>query len=304
MAQGSTDLGIAVSDAPQGRAGEGAAPAVVTGDALWDDWTVPPRVPAIPEIHLDGFDGPIDLLLDLAERQRIDLGRISIADLATQFVAALARLAGHVPIERRADWVVMASRLVLLRAQLLFPASPDEAARAERDAAAELRRLEDLAFLRSAAVWLQARPQRDIDVFVRPQPAPAHAGGYVALMEACLVVLRGRAGRPEMAPSYQPALPAVWRVPDALARIRTLLAAHPAGGELHQFLPPLAADEADHRLKARAAVASTLVAGLELARDGTACLAQQAAFAPINMTAAARQTAPEGPMTERVAVPA
>ena len=215
-----------------GRAGEGTAPgsAAITGDALWDDWTVPPRVPAAPNIHLDGFDGPIDLLLDLAERQRIDLGRISIAELATQFVAALARLAAHVPIERRADWVVMASRLVLLRSQLLFPASPDEAAKAERDAAAEVRRLDELAFLRAAAVWLQARPQRGIDVFVRPHPAPAHEGGYVALMEACLVVLRGRAGRPEVAPSYRPALPAVWRVPDALARIRQLLAADPAGG--------------------------------------------------------------------------
>ena len=84
----------------------------------------------------------------------------------------------------------------------------------------KLRRLDELAFLRAAAVWLQARPQRGIDVFARPHPAPAREGGYVALMEACLVVLRGRAGRPEVAPSYRPALPAVWRVPDALARIR------------------------------------------------------------------------------------
>ena len=296
--------GTAVSDAPRSEAGEGAAPDVITGDPLWDDWTVPPRVPAVPELHLDGFDGPIDLLLDLAERQRINLGRISIADLATQFVAALTRLAAHVPIERRADWVVMASRLVLLRSQLLFPASPEEAAEAERDAAAELHRLDELAFLRAAAVWLQARPQLGIDVFARPQPAPAHEGGYVALMEACLVVLRGCAGRPEMAPSYRPALPAVWRVPDALARIRTLLAAHPAGGALNQFLPPLAPGEDDHWLKARAAVASTLVAGLELSRDGTACLAQEAAFGPIHMTAAACQPAPAGPITERVAVPA
>jgi len=141
-------------------------------------------------------------------------------------------------------------------------------------------------------------------VFARPHPAPAREGGYVALMEACLVVLRGRAGRPEIAPSYRPAPPALWRVPDALARIRTLLAAHPAGGVLHQFLPPLATGEADYRLKARAAVASTFVAGLELARDGTACLAQEAAFEPIHMTAAERQTAPDGPIAERVTVPA
>ena len=118
-------------------------------------------------------------------------------------------------------------------------------------------------------------------------------------MEGCLVVLRGRAGRADAPPVYQPAIPAVWRVPDALARIRTLLAAHPAGGVLHQFLPPLAPGEPDHGLKARAAVASTLVAGLELARDGVAGLEQGTAFGPIHMVAAEGQ-----PASVRVAVPA
>ena len=50
-----------------------------------DDWDVPPRVPTIPELHLYGFDGPMDLLLDLAERQRFDLGRISVLDLVEQY---------------------------------------------------------------------------------------------------------------------------------------------------------------------------------------------------------------------------
>ena len=272
-------------------AGQGTGPAPVTGDPLWDDWTVPPRVPTAPALHLDGFDGPIDLLLDLAEHQRIDLGRVSIVHLAEQFVAALARLASHVPIERRADWVVMASRLVLLRSRLLFPASPEAAAAAARDAAAELRRLGEAAFLRAAGAWLQARPQRGIDVFARPQPVPPREGGYVALMEACLALLRGREARAETAPVYRPVAPVVWRVPDALARIRALLATHPAGGTLERFLPPLAPDDPAHGLKARAAVASTLVAGLELARDGTAHLEQGAAFGPVHMAAAERRPA-------------
>lgn len=91
-------------------------------DPLWDDWDTSPRVPAIPVLHLDGFDGPMDLLLDLAERQRIDLGRISILALVEQFVAAFGSVTVHVPAERRADWVVVATRLVLLRSQLLCPA--------------------------------------------------------------------------------------------------------------------------------------------------------------------------------------
>jgi segregation and condensation protein A len=261
--------------------GTGPAPAAASGDPLWDDWTVPPRVPSTPELHVDGFDGPIDLLLELAEQQRIDLGRVSIVDLAEQFVAALARLSAHVSIERRADWLVMASRLVLLRSRLLFPASPAAAAQAERDAAAALRRLAALAVCRAAAAWLQARPQ----------PVQPRDGGYVALLEACLAVLRGREGRPDTAPVYRPAIPALWRVPDALARLRTLLAAHPAGGLLQHFLPPLIPDEPDHRLASRAAMASTFVAGLELARTGTAHLAQHEAFGPIHLAAADHQPA-------------
>jgi len=83
-----------------------------TGDALWDDWDTPLRIPAMPVLHLDGFHGPMDLLLDLVERQRIDLGRISVAALVEQFVAESARVVPYVPIERRAEWLVLAARLV------------------------------------------------------------------------------------------------------------------------------------------------------------------------------------------------
>ena len=111
---------------PNDRADGDAARSAVRprGDALWDDWDAPPRVPAAPVLHLEGFDGPIDLLLELAERQRLDLGRISLVALVDQFVAGCAQLAPHVMIERRADWLVMATRLVLLRSRLLFPATP------------------------------------------------------------------------------------------------------------------------------------------------------------------------------------
>ena len=61
-----------------------------------DDWDTPPRIATIPELHLDGFDGPMDLLLDLAERQRCDLGRISVLDLGEQFVRAMDKRAGRV----------------------------------------------------------------------------------------------------------------------------------------------------------------------------------------------------------------
>jgi segregation and condensation protein A len=253
-----------------------------SGDPVWDDWSTPPRVAEMPVLHLDGFDGPMDLLLDLAERQRIDFGRMSIRDLAEQFVASMARLVDRVSLERRADWLVLAARLVLLRSRLLFPASPEAAIAAEQDAVAEVRRIEAMVFVRAAAAWLAARPQLGTDVFARPAAtAPSREGGYVALMEACLVVLRGRGGRAEEAPLYQPVIPDLWRVTDALARIRLTLAEHPEGGELSAFLPGLAADVANRDLRARAAVASTLLAGLELARDGAVMIEQEEDYGPV-----------------------
>jgi segregation and condensation protein A len=129
-------------NADDSGAGQGEPPsAALTGDPVWDDWSAPPRVPSVPVLHLDGFDGPMDLLLDPAERQHIDFGRMSILALAEHFVATVKRLINKVALERRADWHVLAARLVLLRSKLVFPESPEEAASAERDAAAELRRL-------------------------------------------------------------------------------------------------------------------------------------------------------------------
>ena len=166
---------------------------------------------------------------------------------------------------------------------------PEEAASAERDAAAELRRLETMAFVRAAASWLQARPQLGQEVFARPAAEAPRESGYVALMEACLVVLRGRAGEAALveASVFRPPIPDLWRVPDALARIRAVLAEHPEGGDLRKFLPAIAADAPDRALQVRAAVASTLVAGLELAREGGLAVAQTDDFGTLTMASIA-----------------
>jgi segregation and condensation protein A len=262
---------------PDDGAGGDAAlsPVHPTGDALWDDWDTPPRVPSAPVLHLDGFDGPIDLLLDLVERQRLDLGRISIAALAEQFVAALARLARQVPIERRADWLVIASHLVLLRARLLFPATQAAAEAAERDAREEIARLDALRCARALAAWLQARPQLGQDFFTRPPRGPdPQIASYIALMEACLPVLREPDDQPATALVYRPAIPDLYRIPDALRRMRALLAAMKEPRPLEDFWPAVPAEKRDKRPFVRSMVASTLVAALELCRDGLVWLEQ------------------------------
>ncbi len=95
--------------------------------------------------------------------------------------------------------------------------------------------------------------------------------------------MRGGEGQPadEADSAYRLRLPDLWRVPDALDRIRRLLAEHPEGGDLVRFLPSIAAGTPDGTLKARAAMASPFVAGLELAREGEIGLDQAAVFAPV-----------------------
>ncbi len=248
----------------------------------WGDWDQPERRPPadIPTFHLDGFDGPMDLLLDLAERQRIDLGQMSILTLAEQFTAALEALGGRVPIERRADWVVLATRLVLLRTRLLFPASPEAAADAEREAQAEIQRIEQMQVMRAAAAWLQAQPQLGQDVFTRPPPDETREVGYVSLLEACLVLLRGKPATEAFMPPpvYRQVIPDLWRISDAIERIQNMLPDFPEGAAMGAFLPAVPTADLNRTLKARAAVASTFVAGLELAKQEVLRLKQQALF--------------------------
>jgi segregation and condensation protein A len=271
---------------PDDGAGGDAAPSPgrPTGDALWDDWDTPPRVPSAPVLHLDGFDGPIDLLLDLAERQQLDLGRISMVDLVDQFVAASARVAAHVSIERRADWLVMAAHLVLLCARLLFPATPAAAADAELEAEHEIVRLDELRFVRAAAAWLQARPQLGHDVFARPPRGPdPRAASYMALMEACLTVLRGRDELAEAEAVYRPAIPYLFRIPEALIRMRALIAEMSEPRPLGDFLPVVPHERRGKTVVVRSAVALTFVAALELCRGAVVGLDQEEVFGTINV---------------------
>ena len=167
----------------------------------------------------------MDLLLDLAERQRIDLGQIFILQLAEQFLAEMERLQRHVTLERRADWLVIASRLLLLRSRLLFPLSPEAEAEAAQDAAREAGRFDQLMFVRAAAAWLESRSQLGRNVFVRPHGPSPRMASYMALIEACLFVLRGREGQPGAEEAvYRPAPPMLFRVDEAMARIRALMA--------------------------------------------------------------------------------
>lgn len=230
-------------------------------------------------LRLEGFEGPLDLLLDLARGQKVDLARISILSLVEQYLAVIES-ARAVRLELAADWLVMAAWLAWLKSRLLLPAGSDDAEEGEQAAEVLAARLLDLERMRQAALWLASRPVLGQDVFPRGAPE-----GFVetdrsrlaldlpALMRAYLGALRRAAGSRRYRPPPMP----LWGVQDALKRLATLLGSLPDWASLEQFLP----ESLDTDLERRAAVASTLLAGLELARGGALRLRQEAAFGPI-----------------------
>jgi segregation and condensation protein A len=248
-----------------------------------------------PELRLGGYEGPLDLLLELARAQRVDLARLSIIALAEQFAAvveaAIARR--RVPLPRLAEWLIMAAWLALMRSRLLLPAGAEEAAEAAREAAGLRRRLADREAARRLADWLERRPQLGRDVFGRaaaePTDGAAPAADITELLRACLKLLE----LPARERVYRPP-PPLWRVPEALGRIQQLLPGLPAGAALEHFLPPLPGKGAVAVLQRRAALASTLLAALELSRDGAAVLGQDRAFGEIRL-------GPTGPCAAGVA---
>jgi len=253
-----------------------------------------------PRLELNGFSGPLDLLLSLARAQRIDLLRLSLRGLVDQLAPALQQAA---TLAERGDWLVMAAWLVLLRSRLLLPrAAP--AREAVRRQAGRLRgRLLGLDRVQALTAWLDQRPQLGRDVFGRgtPDRAAASRGArpevdVVEFLWACLALFEDVADRADTAPRYQPRPMALHSVADARARILRLLAAAGDGQALGQLLPnaPATQDNAyQSKLMERSAWASTFAASLELAKQGEVALDQDGCFAPIHVSKGPGQTPPE-----------
>ena len=266
--------------------------AAVARDARPDlsDWEDPPRVvrgDTAPVLSVEGFEGPLDWLLEMARAQKINLAQLSIGTLIAQFAGALAAALASRDVrqlDRWAGWTGMAATLTELWSRLLLPADPADSRAAVAEAEALRRQLLARARMRQAADWLERRPQLGREVFPRGLPKVSVSGrgsDLADLLRACLVALQVRETQ---AAAYRPRPPPLWRVSDAIPHLRRRLAGLPEGGPLAAFLPAIDGDDPGRPLRCRAAVASTLVAGLELARDGALTLDQGAAWAPIRVS--------------------
>ena len=252
-----------------------------------------------PSLRLDGFTGPLDDLLARARAHTIDLALLPLGALIDQLATALRQAPAALPLSQKADWVVMVAWLVQLRARLLLPAD----APAQRDAAgeaADLRaRLVALEDMQALAGWLERRPQLGHEVFARGQPelfgVSVEAGPAIDVIEflwASLARFNDDAVTPDTETVYRPARLALCTVPEARDRILRRLADSPDGATLGQCLPeqylpaPPAAAETRSVLHRRSAWSSTLVASLELARQGNLALGQERACDPIHLSLA------------------
>lgn len=239
--------------------------------------------PPAPSLHLrlDGFEGPLDVLLELARAQKVDIRQINVLQLVDQFLL-LVEGARRVRLELAAEWLVMAAWLAWLKSRLLLPA--EERGPEEEDPAAAAERLTDrlaeLDRMRAAAQWLSRRAQLGRETFARGAPEALREVDRSGIAADLPSLLRAYAAARRRAAANRPFAPKprkLWSVAEALSRLRALLGAGPSWAELRVFLP----EGVSTPLDARAAVASTLVAALERAKAGEVEIRQDAPFAPI-----------------------
>jgi segregation and condensation protein A len=235
-------------------------------------------------VNLDGFDGPIDLLLNLAREQKVDLGRIAILPLAEQYLAYIAQ-AHRLRLEVAADYLVMAAWLAFLKSRLLLP--PAEQALDEIDPVAmaealkfQLLRLEAM---QKAAKQIQERPQLGSDIFLRGIAEPVEIEEKPVYFLTIQDLLTGisapsRRRKPE---SYSIAPTRLYSLEESVSRLRYLLGNMPDWGVMQNYLPDVIA--AEQILEIRSAFASTFAATLELVKNGELELRQDRTFAPIYM---------------------
>ena len=231
------------------------------------------------QLDLEGFEGPIDVLLQLARDQKVDVTRLSILALAEQYLEFI-REARQLRLELAADYLVMAAWLAYLKSRLLLPAPEDDEEPSGAELAAALKfQLQRLQAMQDAGARLMARPRLGSEIFVRGEPAPLrlvttaryHATLYDLLKAYATNHVRVQASNLQIEPLN------LYSIDEALQRLGNLVGAAPGWRTLVSFLP------ADLRggLIWRSAVASTFAASLELCREGKLRIRQDGAFGPI-----------------------
>ncbi|RKT34064.1 condensin subunit ScpA [Roseovarius halotolerans] len=233
-------------------------------------------------VDIDGFEGPLDVLLTLGRTQKVDLRKVSILELARQYLAFVDQ-AKQLRIELAADYLVMAAWLAFLKSRLLLPPDPAEDGPSGEEMAAHLAfQLERLQAMREHAAMLMARDQLGRDFFARGIPEDVTRVKRVTYTATLLDLMQGYARirtKDEFRP-YAMDRESVFTMEQALERMRSLIGFAGTWTDISTYLPEgFTSDPA----RIRSATASTFAASLELAKEGKIELRQSDTFAPIEL---------------------
>ena len=233
-------------------------------------------------VDVDGFEGPLDLLLTLSRTQKVDLRKISILQLARQYLEFVER-AKALRIELAADYLVMAAWLAYLKSRLLLPPDPSEEGPSGEELAAHLAfQLERLAAMREAAAQLMARDRLGMNFFARGLPEGVERVRRVDYTATLLDLMQAYA-RIRTRDEFRPFVMdrhSIYTMEQALERMRSLIGYAGAWTDISSWLPD---GWSSDPVKRRSATAATFAASLELVKEGKAEIRQSETFAPIQL---------------------
>ena len=230
-------------------------------------------------VDVEGFEGPLDLLLTLARQQKVDLAKISILALADQYLAFIDE-ARKMRLELAADYLVMAAWLAYLKSRLLLPEQHlAEGLTAEEMANALALRLRRLEAIRKFAEQLMNRPQLGRDVFERGQPEPIAEIKHPQWSATLYDLLSVYASRRQIQSRsvVRVAKRTVWSLAEAREALERLIGQSMDWSPLDQYLVAYLTDPAMHAT----VLASSFAAALEMIREGRLEAHQQGAFSPL-----------------------
>lgn len=254
---------------------------MTTAQTDWFDAPAQPAAEDVMYVDVGGYEGPLDLLLDLARRQKVDLAAISVLALAEQYLAFIETVRDK-RIEVAADYLVMAAWLAYLKSRLMVPQAPsDDEPSGEMLAAMLQFRLKRLEAMRRAASQLMNRPRLGFQVYARGMPEPIEIK-RTSLWEASLYdLLKAYAGQRErgVTTDYSPIQRTVWSLQEARDILQRLIGDSFEWVAMDAYLADYLATPAE-----RATIrASSFASSLELVRLGQIDLRQTETFGPLFM---------------------
>ncbi len=245
-------------------------------------------------LDLDGFEGPLDLLLELARDQKVDIIRISILELAEQYLNFI-NTARELRLELAADYLVMAAWLAYLKSRLLLPKQDSDEEELSAEEMAELLafQLKRLEAMKAAGEKLLERPNLGRDFFGRGDPeevrvttASVYDASLYDLLKAYAQIMLTSESKTLEIEAFD-----LYAMDDAIRRLRDLFGRRvvPTWTKLLEFMP----HGLGTPLKARSALAAHFVASLEMCRDGELEISQEQVFGPIMLRSPQKRRDPE-----------